>query len=72
MKASFFFFSFVFFTYSCFIFLSCFLGRGELMMTITAWNHNNQLMVIRDEKATTWTVEKKKSKMATICAGPLR
>lgn len=62
MKASFFFFSFVFFfffTYSCFIFLSCFLGRGELMMTITAWNHNNQLMVIRDEKATTWTVEKK-------------
>lgn len=42
------------------------------MMTITAWNHNNQLMVIRDEKATTWTVEKKKSKMATICAGPLR
>lgn len=30
------------------------------MMTITAWNHNNQLMVIRDEKATTWTVGKKK------------
>lgn len=29
------------------------------MMTITAWNHNNRLMVIRDEKATTWTVEKK-------------
>lgn len=71
MKASFFFF-FSFLHINVLFFLSCFLGRWELMMTITAWNHNNQLMVIRDEKATTWTVEKKKSKMATICAGPLR
>lgn len=29
------------------------------MMTITVRNQNNWLMVVRDEKATTWTVEKK-------------
>lgn len=35
-----------------------FMKGGGLMMTITLWNQNNWLMVIRDEKAITWTVGK--------------
>lgn len=35
-----------------------FMKGGGLMMTMTLWNQNNRLMVIRDEKAITWTVGK--------------
>lgn len=42
-----------------FNFLSCFLGRGDLMTTRTARNHNNRWMVRRGQKAATWTGKKK-------------